>query len=250
MREFFLDENIIMPFKISGSIHLLCILSVIIGFVLIYKNKDKLEKMNENTKKKITLFIIITMFLNMKIYYIFKIIYGAYDWRIDLPFHFCFISGYLFMYSLLTKSHKLYKIVYFFAFAGPLPAILWPELKSTFDSFVFYQFYISHHFFLMANIFVFYTHNYKMGFNDVKRSFKIANFIFILVIIFNIFFNTNYIMHRKLPEHIIDLYPFLEGFNHPIIILELTGIIILALAYIPIYLKNREKTENNSLQLA
>lgn len=250
VREFFVDDIQGIPFKLFGIIHFLCILITIIGMFLVYINRNKILELPYNIKKRIKLLIVLIMFINMKLYYIPLIIYGRYDWHNHLPLHFCFISGYLFMYALLSNKTKLYKIIYFFTYMGPIPAILWPDpaVKSSFDSFLFYQFFISHHFFLVANLFVFYSQNISFKLKDTIKSFVVANFIFLTMAIFNMIFKTNYIMSKELPPHIIELFPFLEKVTHPFIILEFTAIIIILIAYIPIYLRNKEKKENSSLQ--
>ena len=250
MREFFVDDIAGIPFHLFGWVHFLCIAATIVGLFYIYINRNKLSYLSNNVKTKIKLLIIGIMFINMKLYYIPLIIYGRYDWTNHLPLHFCFISGYLFMFALLTNNRKLYKLTYFFAFMGPIPAILWPnsDIKSSFESFLFYQYIISHHFFLIANMFVFYAYSYKFNIRDLQKAFLVANFIFVTMAIFNFVFKTNYIMSDSLPPHIIQLFPFLSKIDHPFIVLEITGMIIMLIAYIPIYFRNKEKTENNSLQ--
>ena len=147
MKEFFINSQNITNFQLFGWFHITTLLVVLIGIFVIYQYRFQIQNLSEKTKRKITIFIVLVMFLNMKIFYITKIIYGAYYWETDLPLHFCYISGYLFMYALLFKKERLYKVVYFFTFIGPLPAMIWTELYGTFDVYVFYQFYISHHFF-------------------------------------------------------------------------------------------------------
>jgi hypothetical integral membrane protein (TIGR02206 family) len=250
MREFFIDDVAGIPFNLFGWVHFLCIAVTLVGLFYIYINRDKIVKMNYNVKKKIKLLIVIIMFLNMKLYYIPLLLYGRYDWTNHLPLHFCFISGYLFMFALLTDNRRLYKLTYFFSFMGPIPAILLPDssLASSFDSFLFYQYFISHHFFLVANSFIFYAYNHHFSLNDVKRAFFVSNVIFVTMALFNFVFKTNYIMSNSLPPHVIELFPFLRNVQHPFIILEITGMLILVIAYIPIYFRNKEKTLNSGLQ--
>jgi hypothetical integral membrane protein (TIGR02206 family) len=249
MREFFLDETIGIPFVLFGWIHIMCLTIFFISILYIYNNRHKLETIDCKKKGIIKLGIVIIMFINMKLYYIPLLIYGHYDWTVHLPLHFCFIAGYLFMFALLTNNIKLYKLTYFFAFLGPLPAILWPDLKSGFDSFLFYQYFISHHFFLISNIYIFYAYNYELNINDAKRAFIAANIIFVIMGIFNALFHTNYIMTKELPAHILELYPFLSNINYPVIILQIITIILLVLAYSVINLRNREnKLTNKCLQ--
>lgn len=252
MREFFVDDVAGIPFTLFGWVHFLCIAVTIVAIFYIYINRNRIVNLNYKIKNKIKIFIVALMFINMKLYYIPLLIYGRYDWTNHLPLHFCFISGYLFMFALFTNNRKLYKITYFFAFMGPIPAILWPDpaMKSSFDSFIFYQYFISHHFFLVADLFIFYAYDYQIKVRDMFRAFVVANSIFITMAVFNMIFKTNYIMSSTLPPHVIKLFPFLKHIHYPFVILEVTGIVIIALAYIPAYFRNKEKLENNGLQHA
>lgn len=181
------------------------------------------------------------MFLNMTIYYVSLIYYGEYTYKEHLPLHFCFIAGYLFMYTVLTKNEKLYKLVYFFAFMGPLPAMIWPDLKSSFDAFIFYQFILSHHLFLILNFYIFYSYEHDFSKKDILKALIVSNIYFGLIYIFNLIFGTNYIMQKSLPEHILRIYPWIYTINYPIILLEITGTLVCFIAYVPIYFKNRER---------
>ncbi|MEG2351372.1 MAG: YwaF family protein, partial [Bacilli bacterium] len=111
MREFFLDEKIVNPFKIFGITHFICILIVILGMVLIYRHSSKIKKIVNKLRLKHIMFII--LFSNMAIYYGSYIYYGVYDWRVHLPLHICFIAGILFMIYLINGNPKIYKVSFF-----------------------------------------------------------------------------------------------------------------------------------------
>lgn len=239
--DFFINESNggIVSFKLFGTIHITLFVITILGMLLLFVNRNKLRKIDDKLKRKISIFIVVFMALNMIIYYLSKVYFGVYNWKVHLPLHLCFISGILFMIAIYTKNRKLYKITYFMAFIGPLPAIIWPELYKTFDSFIFYQYVISHHFFLIANMFIFCSYDVKMNKKDIINTFLFVNIVFIVMIIFNHICGTNYIMSTSLPPYIIDLYPFLEYLNYPAIFLEIIGIIIVLLAYLPIHYNNK-----------
>ena len=166
MREFFVDNHVGIPFYMFSWIHFLLIILTSIIVYIIYKFRNDIR--NIKMKKKIRYVIALIMFLNMTIYYGAYVYYGVYNWKVHLPLHLCFISGYLFMYALVCNNIKLRKLAYFMAFIGPLPAIIWSDLNSV-DSFVFIQFIISHHFFLCANLFVYYMDNLSINISDVKK---------------------------------------------------------------------------------
>lgn len=243
MKEFFIDTIIGIPFHLFGILHIVLVLGVIIGWFIMERKKDFLIKIPVKTKRIISLILITIMFLNMTIYYSSLIYYGAYDWRVHLPLHFCFISGYLFMIAVLFNKITIYKKIYFFAFMGPIPAILFPDIKSSFDAFIFYQQVLSHHFFLLSSLFIFYAYNINITRKDLAKSFEYALAIFGGMFIFNSIFHTNYIMQNKLPDHILKLFPALARVDQPIILLIITGSIMMGIAYLPIYLKQSKKQE-------
>lgn len=183
----------------------------------------------------------------MTVYYLSKIVYGVYDFKVHLPFHFCFISNYLFIFAWFFKKEKLIKITYFLGYLGPIVAMIWPD-SPTYTSFVFYQFIISHHLLLMGNLFLYYAYNYKIEKKDMLKCLGFINVIFILISIFNLIFNTNYIMSNSLPEYFLNLYPIFRNLNYPALLLEISAVIIILIAYIPIYFnKKSDKKFKNSL---
>ena len=241
IKEFFVDNKIGISFELFGITHIVLMLSLILSIFLLHKNRDKLKSLNSDIKRKYSLYFICFLFFNMLIYYLELVYFGNYNWRTNLPLHFCFISGYLYMYSVYYEKKELYKNIYFFAFIGPIPAIILPELKSSFDSFLFYQQVISHHFFLIFSMYTFYAYDININKKDAIKSFMYAMSIFGIMYIFNSMFDTNYIMQNRLPNHVINLMPFLKEISNPMYILIITGIMMYGLAYIPIYYKNKNK---------
>ena len=143
------------------------------------------------------------------------------------------------MIYLLTTKRKLYKVVYFLTFIGPLPAVIFPDLVSSFDAFIFYQYFISHHLLMIFSYFILYMDDFTIKIKDVFITFGWANFIFITMMIVNEIFGTNYIMSKELPPHIYELFPIFKEIN-PVPILEITGFLVVMIIYILVYIKNKE----------
>lgn len=242
MREFFVDEKIGIPFHMFGIVHLLLILITIFGFFIIYKNRNRIFMLSERKKKRVKLFVVLLMFFNMVIYYNGYAYYGVYNWKVHLPLHLCFISGFIYMYTLITSNEKLYKFAYFLGYIGPVPAILLTDLKSI-DAYVFIQFIISHHFFFLSNLFMYYSSHIKIQKKDMWNTFIILNIIFIVMMLFNAVFDTNYLMMKGLPNAVINKFPFLKNIQNPVWLLEIVGTAMLLLSYLPVYVRNREQEE-------
>lgn len=237
IKEFFLDETVGIPFHLFGIIHFGCLFVLALLFVLIYKNRQKIKKIKNKKRVKLIMFIILMS--NMVIWYGSYIYYGVYDIKVHLPLHFCFIAGNLFMIYLLTGYRKLYEVAFFFTFVGPLPAVIFPDLVSSFDSFIFYQYFISHHLLMVFSYFILYMDNFTITYKHAIQAYLYGNIIFITMMYVNEIFGTNYIMSKKLPDHIYNLFPIFYEIN-PFIILEITGMIVIAIIFIPVYIKNKE----------
>lgn len=240
MSEFFTEVNG-TPFQIFGHTHMLISLLTISISILLFIHRDKLRGFKY--KESVRYILAAILFINMTVYYISKTILGIYDWKVDLPLHFCFITGYLFIYILITGNKKLYKLIYFFTFAGPVPAMIWPDLAFNYDRYIFWQFVISHHFMLLSSVYVLIVLEYKVFKKDILKAFIVGNIIVGVITVFNNTFNTNYIMIEELPAQIYRMYPFVQYLS-PIFWLEMVAILAIMIAYIPARLIN--KLDNNN----
>lgn len=243
IREFFVNEHPFVPYKPFGFIHCICILSVIITLVLIYLFRNRISKIEEKKSRKILKIIAIIMLINMIIYNIVPHLFDYFDYKIHLPFQLCFISGYIFIFAILFNKDNLLKLTLFLSFIGPIPAILWPDLPSTFDDFNFWKYFISHHIFICASFFSYFALNYKVQFKDIIKAFIFANCLVLIMMPFNHLFNMNYIYSSEIPHNIVDMYPWVENFP-AFIVIEITGLIIAFFLYLLIGKRNKELKNN------
>jgi len=178
VREFFVNENPKFLFKQFGLIHNIFIILAIVGFILVYLNRNKIAKIPKEKSNKILKISAIVMLLNMIIYTFGNLYFGSFKIENHLPFHLCFIANYMFMYGILFNKENILKYTIFLCFIGPIPAILWPDLISTIDNFDFWQYVISHHFFLSISLFSYYALGYKVEFKNFIKTFILTNFFF------------------------------------------------------------------------
>lgn len=243
IREFFVNEHPFVPYKPFGFIHCFCILLVVVALILIYRKRNRIANMPEKQKRKILKIIAFIMLMNMIIYNIAPHVFGYFDYKIHLPFQLCFIAGYLFMYAVLFNKDNLLKLTLFLSFIGPIPAILWPDMPSTFDDFNFWKYFISHHVFICISFFSYYALNYKIEGKDIIKAFLLANCLILIMMPFNHIFHMNYIYSSEIPANIVAMYPWLKNFP-PFLVIEITGIVIAFFLFLLIRKRNKE-LENN-----
>ena len=143
------------------------------------------------------------------------------------------------MFAILFEKDNLLKLTLFLSFIGPIPAILWPDLPSTFDDFNFWKYFISHHIFICISFFSYFALNYKIELKDIIKAFIFANLLIFIMMPFNHLFNMNYIYSSEIPANIIALYPWLTNLP-PFLVIEVTGLIIAILLYQLIRRRNKE----------
>lgn len=244
IREFFRNDYPFVPFKPFGIIHTTCILFVVVTLILIYINRNKISNLKETTKRKILVTLATIMLINMIIYNIAPHLFGYFDYKIHLPFQLCFISGYMFMYGIFFKKENVLKITFFLSFIGPIPAILWPDLPSTFDNFNFWKYFISHHIFICASFFSYYALNYKINKSNIVDTIIATQVMILAMMPFNVIFDMNYIYSSAIPQNIVDMYPFLNNII-PIFVTEAIGTLTIILLYQLVRIRNKELSKNN-----
>lgn len=231
LKEFFVDKIITIPFKLLGKTHIFLIFIVIISLLIIYLNKNKLYNIKPRTKRIITKSLAIILLLNMIILYISSFYFHNFNYKTMLPLHLCYLANYLYIYLILFNKEKYYKYLYILGFLGPIPAIIFFDVRSVFESFNFYLYIISHHIFLIGTFLTFYLYPTKIKLKDLLKLGIILNILYFLIGIFNKIYHTNYFFSDSIPAFIKNSLPFLKHIPN-IITLELVAILIMSLLYI------------------
>lgn len=242
LREFFVNEHPHVLFHQFGWLHDFFIAIPIIAVIIIYLNRNKIAAIPKDTTWKILKISAVILLVNMIIYTFGNLYFGSFDYKKDLPFHLCFIANYMFMYGCLFKKEWIFRFTIFLCFIGPIPAILWPDLVSTIDNFNFWQYVISHHFFLSISFFSYYALGYRVEKKDFIKTFFLTNFLMLIMYPFNLIFKTNYIFSTEIPENVMVLYPWLKYFP-PMLTLEVVGLTISFLIYFLVIKKRNEELE-------
>ena len=231
LKEFFVDENITIPFKLFGKTHLFLLAFVLVGLLIIYVNRKRIYQLSKNVKRKIVVVFAIILLVNMLTLYISSFYYHIFDYKTMLPFHLCYLANYFYILAVLLKKEEWYSYIYFLSFLGPVPAIIFFDVPSCWESFNFYLYVISHHLLVLMGLFTFYLYPKKVDLKHLVKLFIVLNVLYFLMKIFNICFDTNYFFSQAIPPFIIELLPFLKYFP-VVIILEVMEIIIIGGLYL------------------
>ena len=108
LKEFFVDENITIPFKLFGKTHLFLIAFVLVGLMVIYFNRKRLYQLSNVLKRRIVVIFAIILLLDMVVLYVSSFYYQTFDYKTMLPFHLCYLSNYFYIIAVILKKENWY----------------------------------------------------------------------------------------------------------------------------------------------
>ena len=221
-----------------GPLHLLLILVTILSIVLIYQYRNNLKqyKFIKNILSGI-------LFLNMVIFILGAIFTGNFSIYKHLPIHYCYITGFLFMYMLFKEKKEWFNFLYYAIFFCTITVIIFQDPGITYDRYEFILLVISHHFLLISSFYTLYVLEYPVGKIGYRTFFIYTLITYLSVFIINKLIGTDYIFNTRFPDFVYQYFPFIK-YLPPLIWLILLSVPLLYLAYIPIKNNNVKRIIN------
>lgn len=241
MAEFFIGSD--NRLELFGPLHIAISAVFILLYAAVFVLRKRLRGFGHF--KAVRIAAATLLLANMVIHYGSRIILGIWSFESDLPLHLCFITNFFMIYILYTDNKGgLYRIIYYFTFIGPLPAMIWPDLRSSYDSYIFYQFIISHHIMLLISLYCLCVLRYETKVRYSLHTLLFGNIFIGAVMLFNMYFGTNYIMMAELPAQLYEVYPFLHALP-PLVWLELVGVAAVYASCIPMEIVRRADADKS-----
>lgn len=164
-----------------------------------------------------------------------------------LPLHLCGIMVWSSAYLLFTKNYRAYEFVYFLGLGGAVQALLTPNIGDYgFPHFRFFQSMIAHGLIVIAALYATVIWKYRPTFESCRRVFLWGNGFLMVVMIINYAIGSNYmfLLHKPQDPSLLDYFgpwPFyLVG-------IEISGLITMALLYLPFYRVERKNEVINGV---
>lgn len=162
-----------------------------------------------------------------------QLAYGLWSPAYSLPLHLCTLSVPLCALMLATRSFRLFELLYFWAFAGAVNAMLTPDLQVYgFPHFRYWIFWTSHGVILWAVVFAASAWSYRPAWRSVLTAFLLTNAYLLVVGLANWLTGGNYMFVARRPE-----YPTLIDVLGPwpwyILVLEAIALVAFVIVYLP-----------------
>lgn len=226
--KYYFSTDRIFSLNFFGFTHILLILLTFVLILLIYKYREELKKI-----KCIKNIIIGILFANMVIYILGAILFGNFDIGDHLPIHYCYITGFLFMYMLLKNNKKWFNFLYYAIFFCTTTVIIFQDPGITYDRYEFILLIISHHFLLISSFYCLYVLGYPVNKSGYKTFINYTIIVYLVVFVINRVLGTDYIFNTAFPDFIYQYFPFIKLLP-PFMWLIMLSVPLLLLAYLPI----------------
>lgn len=218
----------------TGHITALAIIGGICAF-LIWGWKDPGEAAKRNTRY----LLIGLILLSKSSWHAWNAYFDNWSIQEHLPLHLCAVTGWLSAYILLTKSYRVYEIVYFVGIAGAVQALLTPEANMyALPHFRAIQTFAGHGLIVIALVYMTSIEGYRPTLASILKTMLAGNLYMLAVTGINLLVDSNYMYTMRKPAAASAL-DFMGPWPWYLIVAELFALALFLLLYVPIALTNR-----------
>ncbi|MED0959241.1 TIGR02206 family membrane protein [Bacillus paramycoides] len=241
--EAYFSAQPLKPFIPYSRQHAIILCIMLVGIFLLYQYQDLLRQSEWNITVR---YAIAFLFIGSEIgLHMWEWKAGIFELDTSLPFELCTISLLLASIMIVTKSYRIYEIVFFIGIIGASQAILTPNLQYAFPHFRFIEFFIAHVLLIWAPLFMTWVEGYRPTLQSIKRTMIFLNVLIPIVSFVNYKTGGNYMFLAHKPET-ASLLDMLGPHPYYIISLELAALIGCIIVYMP-FVKREKHVHKESL---
>jgi hypothetical integral membrane protein (TIGR02206 family) len=226
------------PFDLYGPGHLLALTIIALAGLSL----PSLRRWNEHQRLIFRYSMGIFLIIDELGWHVWAVYWDIWTIQTMLPLHLCSLMTWLSAYMLITKNHAIYEVAYFLGIGGALQALLTPDASGYgFPHFRAFQTFIAHGLLVLIPVYMTVVEGFRPTLQSLKRVFIWTNLYLIPVFFLNLLIGSNYlfIAHKPAFPTLLDL---LAPWPWYVLELELVGMAILFLLYLPFLIVDRTTT--------
>lgn len=176
----------------------------VITYVVIQQGKSAPEE----TRTRLGLILAGLTFSSLIIETLVKSWEGTYDFLTDLPLFLCDLVAIVLPFVLYVRHRKWIGILYFWAMAGTVQALITPELEHGFPSFHFFRYFITHAGIVTTILYTVVVWQIRITWKDFFNAVLYAQFYLLAVHLINTLLGSNYsyTIHKPFSTSLLDLF--------------------------------------------
>jgi hypothetical integral membrane protein (TIGR02206 family) len=234
MSQYFAFDYTGAPFVLFGTWHLVALLVIALLNVGVLGFRNTSEK----TRTAVRWTMAIVLWADEASWHIWNLYWGHWTVRTMLPLHICSILIWLAGFMLIFKIYRIYDFVYFIGIGGALQALLTPDAGIYgFPHYRIFQTMISHGLLITSGIYMTTVEGFRPTWKSFWRVVIGLNIYAIIIFPINMLLGTDFLYINGKPStpSLLDL---LSPWPYYLIAMELIGIIVFLILYLPFIIKD------------
>jgi hypothetical integral membrane protein (TIGR02206 family) len=233
MAQYFTYDYTGNPFILFGTWHLVSlVIIVLINFAMLgFRNTS------EKTRSNIRWTMAILLWLDEGGWHLWNLYWG--HWTVALlPFHICSLLVWLSGVMLVTRNYRIYEFAYFIGIGGSMQALLTPDAGIYgFPHYRIFQTLISHGLLVTSAIYMTTVEGFRPTWKSLWRVVIGLNIYALLIYPINLLLGTDflYINGKPATASLLDTLP---RWPYYLIYMEVLGLIIFLILYLPFIIKD------------
>lgn len=241
MGQYFVYDYAGNPFILFGLWHVATIILIIgLNFGMLGFTRS-----SEEIRKVVRWTMAIILWSDELSWHIWNLFWGHWTIQTMLPLHICSILIWLAGFMLIFKNYRIYEFAYFIGIGGAMQALLTPDAGIYgFPHYRIFQTIISHGLLITSAIYMTTVEGFRPTWKSFWRVIVGMNIYAAIIFPINLLLGTNYLFINGKPAtaSILDALP---AWPYYIIYMELIGLVIFTLLYLPFIIKDyKEKRES------
>ena len=175
------------PFGIAHIVTMLMVGAVWIVVPLMFRKgvSEKTDKRFRDTMAA----ILVGQYLAWMIW---EAIVGRFTIALSLPINLCDLTNFLLAGLLITRSERLFEVLYFWAVAGTLQSYITPNITFAFPHFEFFMFYLQHGGEILVIVYFVFVLKFRPKAVSIIKAYGWLLVLIIGVYAFNLIADSNY----------------------------------------------------------
>ena len=242
----YFDYNYSGPaFELFGTGHLiaLSIIGAIVAF-LVWGWKDP----SDDAKRRARLLIVIMFLLTEVSWHGWNLANGTWNIQYHLPLHLCSIAIWSTTYILITRSYRVYEIVYFFGIIGASQTVLTPEAGIYgLPHFRAIQTLAAHGMVVIALVYLTAIEGFRPTWTSVWKTMLVLNIYLVIVTGINYMLGSNYMYTMQKPDT-ASLLDLMGPWPWYLLTAEFLALLLFSLIYLPFALADKRARETGKIE--
>jgi len=245
MSQYFVYEYSGNPFTLFGVWHILALLFIVVLNISILG----LRKSSEKTRIVFRWTMAFFLWIDELSWHIWNSYWGHWTIQTMLPLHICSILIWLAGFMLIFKNYRIYEFAYFIGIGGAMQALLTPDAGIYgFPHYRVFQTMISHGLLITSAIYMTTIEGFRPTWKSFCRVVFGINIYAAIIFPINRILGTNYLFINGKPTT-TSLLDALPAWPYYIIYMEIIGLVIFFLLYLPFLLNDLKKKRDLQIHL-